>query len=193
MEGNWIPLSWAERRDLLHLARESIGVALRGDAPPCLATPTPSLLRPCGAFVSLHLHGDLRGCVGTLTAEHPLHESVARLAVAAAFDDPRFLPLTDAELAHVLIEISRLSPPMPTSAGEIVVGHHGVCMVFQERRAVFLPQVAELYSWDRERLLDELCRKAHLPANMWRHPACELFCFEAEVFGEGNLATADEL
>jgi len=67
-------------------------------------------------------------------------------------------------------------------------GVHGVCIASGEHRAVFLPQVATTHNWDRDTLLDELCRKAFLPTNAWRHPGCDLLVFVAEVFGEHEPA-----
>jgi len=187
MEPNWTPLTTAERSELLRTARDSIAAALRGDAAPPCASPTPSLKARNGVFVSLHAHEELRGCVGTLTADRPLHESVGRLAVVAAFDDPRFAPVNESELTAIAIEISRLTDPIRVQADEIVVGRDGVCIVHRSRRAILLPQVAPHYGWDRERLLCELCRKADLSPDAWRH-AGELFRFEAEVFGDEGVA-----
>ena len=179
-------LTAVERRALLWLARTSIRTAL-GD--PVSAVPielTPALLEPAAAFVSLHQENRLRGCVGTVTPDKPLHETVAHMALCAAFEDPRFTPMSAAELPAVDIEISRLSEMVPTRAEQVRPGLHGVCVARGERRAVFLPQVASQHQWDRETLLDELCRKALLPADAWRQSECSLMVFLAEVFGEGE-------
>jgi hypothetical protein len=182
------PLTPDERQCLLRLARRSIDAVLQGVPLPSLPDPTPALAECGGVFVSLHVHGRLRGCVGTLNTDRPLHERVAQMALEAAFDDPRFLPLTPEELPEIEIEISRLLPPQPTRPEEVVPGRDGVCVARGEQRAVFLPQVAERYGWTREQLLSELCHKAHLPPDAWQHPECELLRFEAEVFGEDDLA-----
>jgi uncharacterized protein len=179
------PLTLAERRDLLSLARESIRAALQSDQPPIPAQLTPALDDPGAAFVSLHEGTRLRGCIGTLTADRPLYLTVSQMAVAAACDDPRFPPLSLAELAAVVIEISRLGPLIPALPGQVCPGRHGVCLHTGERRGVFLPQVALQYHWDRETLLRELCLKALLPPDAWLEPDTTLMVFEAEVFGEG--------
>ncbi len=181
-------LTHAERRDLLWLARASIRTVL-GDAvsAPSIAL-TPALLEPAAAFVSLHQEGRLRGCVGSVTADKPLHETIAHMALCAAFEDPRFTPLAAAELPAVAIEISRLSGMVPARAEQVRPGVHGVCVARGEHRAVFLPQVAPQHHWDRNTLLDELCRKALLPADAWRQPGCSLMVFVAEVFAEGEGA-----
>lgn len=179
-----IPLTTSERLELLWLARESIRSALHKAALPLPRVLTAALRDPGAAFVSLHIDNDLRGCVGTLLAEHSLHITVAQRARSAAFDDPRFSRLTEAELASVEIEISRLSPLVPARPQDVRVGVHGVCISAGERRGVFLPQVALRYDWDRETLLRELCQKALLPPDAWQWPHTSVEIFEAEVFGE---------
>ena len=174
---------------LLHLARAAIEAALSGAPPPTPAMMTPALAMPSGVFVSLHEHGQLRGCVGTLSTDRSLHERVAQMAVEAACDDPRFLPLERQELGALEIEISRLTPPVPAKPEEIVPGRDGVCVTCGERRALFLPQVATRYGWSREQLLGEVCHKAHLPFDAWRRPNCELLRFEAEVFDENEAVS----
>jgi AmmeMemoRadiSam system protein A len=180
----FLPLTSAERHELLWLARQSIHAALHGATAPECRVLTPALDSPGAAFVTLHYQGHLRGCIGTLAAERPLHRTVAQMALSAAFDDPRFPSLTKGELPGVVIEISRLSPPVPTVPDEICPGRHGVCLTQGEHRGVFLPQVALEYHWDRQTLLRELCRKALLPPDAWRQPGTTLMIFEAEVFGE---------
>lgn len=178
------PLTAVERSALLWLARASIRGAFDPPAPPPQIALTQRLLEPTAAFVSLHCEGRLRGCVGTVTADKPLYEAVGRMARAAAFDDPRFPAVAAAEVSTIDIEISRLSRMVPAQPEDVQPGVHGVCVASSEHRAVFLPQVATTHNWDRDMLLDELCRKALLPANAWRQPGCDLLVFVAEIFGE---------
>jgi uncharacterized protein len=185
-----ILLTPAERRVLLMLARESLEMALQGLDVPRLAEPTVALLEYTGAFVSLHQGERLRGCVGTIAAERPLYVAVARMARAAAFDDPRFPPLTAIELSDVTIEVSRLSPTMPARPEDVQPGHHGVCVQHGVHRAVFLPQVATHYGWNRETLLNELCGKALLPEDAWRQAETCITVFVAERFSEADTEGA---
>jgi len=187
MESDWTPLTITERRALLRLARDSIAANLQRAPAPHLAVLTASLSAPAGVFVSLHVASDLRGCVGTLAADRALHESVIHLAVVAAFNDPRFPPLSRPELPATDIEISRLTAPRPTAADEIVIGRDGVCVVLGERRGLLLPQVAREHGWDADRLLSEVCRKAQLPPTAWQRPDCELLRFEAEIFSDRSV------
>ena len=178
------PLTPDERAALLWLARGGIDAALRGAASPLLTDVTAALAAPTAAFVSLHRDGRLRGCIGTLVADQPLHAAVVRMAVSAALDDPRFEALTPAELPDLAIEISRLSPLVPARPEQVCPGRHGVAIRLGVQRGVFLPQVASHYGWDRETLLSELCLKALLLPHAWENPEAELLIFEAEVFGE---------
>jgi AmmeMemoRadiSam system protein A len=183
-----IPLTVAERQTLLALARASIAAALRGGEVPCLVDPSP-LLRECaGAFVSLHEGRQLRGCVGTVAAERPLHENVARMARSAAFEDPRFPPMSADELQKVTIEISRLGRLFEVAPEEVQPGVHGVWVQQGAARAVFLPQVALHHGWDRETLLSELCCKAALAPQAWKQSDVHLRVFLAEVFSEAESA-----
>jgi len=136
--------------------------------------------------VTLKKNGQLRGCIGDFSADEPLWEKVKKMALAAAFDDPRFLPLSPEELEEIKIEISVLSPMRKVnSVEEIEMGKHGVYLKYGQRSATFLPQVAEETGWSREEFLTNLCvEKAGLPADCWRHPEVELFTYTAEVFQE---------
>ncbi len=178
------PLTDSERRELVRIARDSIRAAVQGRAVPTNSTNTPTLNQPAAVFVSLHHNGRLRGCIGSMTAAHPLWEAVARMAVSAARDDPRFRPLTEDELGGMEIEISRLGPLIPATAEQICLGRHGVYLINGGNHAVFLPQVALQQHWDRDTLLSELCLKALLPADAWKESATTLMLFEAEVFSD---------
>jgi len=183
-----IPLTPAERRLLLQIARQSIRAELLGEAAPTPAGLTSPLETAGTAFVSLHQGGELRGCIGSLTADAPLHATVARVARSAAVEDPRFPPLTVSEVSGLDIEISRLSALVPVPPEAVVPGLHGVSIACQGRRAVFLPQVATKYGWDRETLLRELCQKAHLAPDAWRSPEAHVSVFVAEVFSDADAA-----
>jgi AmmeMemoRadiSam system protein A len=136
-----------------------------------------------GAFTTLHLHGKLRGCIGYVIATSPLYEAVIDTAAAAAFEDPRFDPVREAEAPDLQIEISVLSPMSAIAPEDVVVGKHGL-MVFQYgRRGLLLPQVPLEWGWDREAFLSQTCHKAGLPLNAWKRGAT-IEAFTAEVFGE---------
>jgi AmmeMemoRadiSam system protein A len=150
----------------------------------------PALLAPSGAFVTLLLDGDVRGCVGTVDAHRPLLETVVDVAVQAAVSDPAFPPLSLRELSRTDIELSVLTPFRPIAAAEVVPGRHGLYLVRGPRRSVLLPQVARQFRWSRAELLQQLSRRAGLEEDAWERPDVRLFAFEAEVFS--NLGMLED-
>jgi AmmeMemoRadiSam system protein A len=113
----------------------------------------------------------------------PLWVNVRDSAVAAARDDPRFLPVAPSELAALAIEISVLEPPRPVAEPEeFVAGRHGIVVERGGCRALLLPQVAGEMGWTENQMLDAVCRKAGLRPDAWRDPATHLFVFESVCF-----------
>jgi AmmeMemoRadiSam system protein A len=172
----------AQRERLLAHAREAATTAARGERP--ASSPAPAgLERPGAAFVTLHVRGELRGCIGTFHADDSLWVTVREMATAAATRDPRFRPLGARELDDLSVEISVLGPPRRAAdPREIEIGRHGLEIRRGRRRGLLLPQVATENDLDRERFLAETCRKAGLPSDAWRDPETELWLFEAQVF-----------
>jgi len=180
-----MPTAAHDRALLLKLAREAIQAYL-GVAPAHVPAAGGVLGEPGGAFVTLHKHGELRGCIGHIEANEPLGKVVTRCAVAAASTDPRFPPITADELRQIEIEISLLGPLEPIDGpGEIEVGRHGLVVEQGWQRGLLLPQVAPEWNWDADAFLAHTCHKAGLPPDAWKHGA-RIFRFEAEVFGEGE-------
>jgi len=174
-------LTQVEKDYLIELVRLSI----RSRFDPGVRLPAPiseTLEKHCGAFVTLKRHGRLRGCIGHIVGDKPLRETVAEMAQAAAFNDPRFPPLTPDEFAELDVEISILSPLSRCQAMDVKLGRHGLLVRRGEHSGLLLPQVAREYGWDRETFLTQTCLKAGLPPAAWQDQATEIFCFEAEVF-----------
>lgn len=171
-----------ERAVLLHLAHESILSALEGRDIP-LDPPTDHLGEPRGAFTTLHLGGQLRGCVGYVLPVSPIYRAVADTARAAAFEDTRFHPVTLPEASHLQIELSILSPPQPIPAEAVEIGRHGLLISMAGRRGLLLPQVPAEHNWDRITFLEQTCRKAGLPLDAWKNGAT-IEAFTAEIFGD---------
>ncbi|MFZ0818094.1 MAG: AmmeMemoRadiSam system protein A [Candidatus Sulfotelmatobacter sp.] len=171
-----------ERAILLRLAHDSISFALeKRDI--SFDPPTTHLAEPRGAFTSLYLRGELRGCVGYVLPTSSVYRAVAETARAAAFEDNRFPPVTQEEAAHLEIELSILSPPLPIHAEEIEVGRHGLLISQHGRRGLLLPQVPVEHQWDRITFLEQTCRKAGLPLDAWQKGA-SIEAFTAEIFGD---------
>ena len=148
--------------------------------------PDPALLADGACFVTLWQgeHGSLRGCRGEVAAHQPLIRSVAHMALAAALDDPRFRPLTAAEVPGLLIEISVLTPLEPIKPEAVEIGRHGLLLARGSHRGLLLPEVAVEHHMDAETFLDALCWKAGLPDGAWRDPAAALWAFETEAWEE---------
>ena len=150
------------------------------------------LIRPGGAFVTLHRRGRLRGCIGQITSTVPLVQVVAYSAKAAALEDSRFEPVRPEEVADISIELSILALPHDISCGEIEPGRHGLIVSHGWRRGVLLPQVAAEHRWTSTRFLEETCVKAGLEPNAWQDPATQIQAFTAEVFSETSLTKEEE-
>jgi uncharacterized protein len=175
-----------ERRILLRIAHEAILSAFTGRSPG--AAPSPHLSDPRGVFTTLYLDGDLRGCVGYALPIAPLYRAVSETARAAAFEDSRFLPVTEEEAPRLDVSLSVLSPLFPVQAEQVEVGRHGLVICLGARRGLLLPQVPVEYDWDRETFLEQTCRKAGLPCDAWQKGA-SLEAFTAEVFGDGDVSS----
>jgi len=140
-----------------------------------------------GIFVTLHRGGQLRGCIGYIQGFKPLAQAVGEMALAAAFGDPRFPPVTAAELPELDVEISVLTPLRRISdPSEIDIGEHGLYIVRGPHSGLLLPQVATEYGWGRETFLQHTCLKAGLPETAWQDPESEIYLFGAQIFGEAS-------
>jgi AmmeMemoRadiSam system protein A len=172
-----------EQRALVDIARTAVTRSVMGrpiEIPAAAPFPEAS-----GAFVTLKRHGQLRGCIGTLECRRTLGEEVARVAVSAAREDPRFQPVGAAELDGLDVEVSVLGPLEridPLDPAAIVIGRHGLVVEQGARRGLLLPQVATEWNWGREEFLSQTCVKAGLPADAWRRGAT-VYRFAADVFG----------
>lgn len=182
-----------ERLQLLALARESIRRRLL-DAHELIPTredfPDDKFWQDQGVFVTLTEHGELRGCIGTIMPVSPLVTAVASNALSAAFDDPRFEPVEEAEFASLHIEVSLLSVPADLAfssltdlKSRLAATHPGVILRRGPYQATFLPQVWEQLP-DVEGFLDALCRKAGLRPENLSQPGLSVFTYTVEAFSE---------
>ena len=178
-------LTEKQKKRLLEIARQTIEAYVRTGERLDFEENDPALLETKGAFVTLHLHKDLRGCIGNIVGQGPLYLTVRDMAIASATEDPRFSPVKESELDDIDIEISVLSIPAKTTDPETIqMGKHGVIVRQGLRGGVYLPQVAVEMGWSREEFLSSLCEeKAGLPSDAWKKGA-ELQIFTAEVINE---------
>jgi AmmeMemoRadiSam system protein A len=177
-------LSDLEKKALLALARETIRgrfAASRGQVPPVAG---PACAEKRGVFVTLHRDGELRGCIGYPLPMKPLWEAVQEMALAAAFEDPRFPALAAGELEALDIEISVLTVPRKVAGpGDVLVGRDGIIVSKGFQRGLLLPQVPLEQGWDLEQYISYGCRKAGLAADEWKQ-GVQIETFQAIVFGE---------
>ncbi len=180
-----------QRAALLSIARRNIESCLSGEPSKQVTVEDPDLARRGGAFVTLTRKGKLRGCIGYSEPLYPMHEAVARCAVAAATQDSRFSRVTRDELSELEISISVLSPLQKLdNVDNLEPGRHGLMIVGKDSRGLLLPQVAAERGWDRKTFLAETCRKAGLPADAWQGQGVDIFVFEAEIFPEKEPGSA---
>lgn len=185
-------LTVEEQKTLLRMAREAMEYAVRGKKPP---PPDPSALTPGlreqgASFVTLTIHGQLRGCIGALEAYQPLADDVREHAVAAALEDPRFPQVREDELGRIQVEVSRLTRPVPleyTDADDLLTKLRphvdGVILKDGYRRATFLPQVWEKLP-DPSEFLDNLCWKMGAGRDRWRRRHLEVLVYQVDEFHE---------
>lgn len=182
-------LSDNEKSDLLAVARKSVETAVKEGRiyePP--AAPSDDLDQERGVFVTISESGALRGCVGYTSASKPLYIAVRDTAMFAALRDPRFLPVTAAELPQLEYEISVLSPlHRVTEIEQIKVGEDGLLMKNGANQGLLLPQVPVEQKWDRRKFLERTCAKAGMRSDCWKDENTDIFMFTAVVFGESHL------
>jgi len=184
-----IELSNEQQVKLLELARRTIGDALGLEdvaAEPEFEDAVFS--EKCGAFVTLHIRGNLRGCIGYIEGIKNIPDTIKDMALSSAFRDPRFRPLTKDEYRDIDIEISVLSPiEKVEDIKDIKVGRDGLIMTKGYNRGLLLPQVPVEQGWDRDTFLSHTCYKAGLPGDSWKKGGVLIEKFSAQIFSEREL------
>ncbi len=170
-----------DRAMLLTIAREAIESHLKNE--PYFPPIRENLEAQRGLFVTLKIDGQLRGCIGLIRSRDPLYKAVAEMAVAAAFDDPRFPPVTAVEFDRLEYDISVLSPLQRVRGIEdIEVGRDGLMIKLDLHSGLLLPQVATENGWAKAEFLEQTCLKAGLPKNSYKNKQAEVYRFSADVF-----------
>jgi AmmeMemoRadiSam system protein B/AmmeMemoRadiSam system protein A len=188
-KGTDFSLSGREKDELLKIARASVETRIRERKIYLVgSTGLPRLEEDRGAFVTLKEHGQLRGCIGYITPMKPLAETVRDVAAYAAVEDPRFQPVSAAELPLLQYEVSVLSPLRRVlDIKQIKVGKHGLIIKKGNIEGLLLPQVPVEENWDRDTFIEQTCVKAGLPRQAWKDDDTDMFMFTALVFGEHTL------
>lgn len=177
-------LSQEEKENLLKLARASIEKRLFGETKIEMKTDFPIFHEKRAAFVTLHINGNLRGCIGQIIATNKLLDTIKEMSVSAAFSDPRFPSLSKNEYPKIDIEISVMTPLSEAESWKDVrVGVHGIIISKGYHKGVLLPQVATEYGWNTETFISHGCMKAGLPEDEYKR-GVKVEIFAANVFGE---------
>lgn len=178
-------ISIEEKNILLTAARQSIGSLFNGQEPE-----EPDFLKhpvfkeKLGAFVTLTINHQLRGCIGYIIGREPLFQTICAAAIHAAVNDPRFSALKKSEFEKIHIEISILSEFVPIkSYDEIILGKHGLYLD-EGGGGLLLPQVATEHKMNRDEFLCALCNKAGFYSEFWKERMLKIKVFTANVFSE---------
>ncbi len=171
--------------EILRLARQTIENSVQGKAEPDFKPAAAVFEEKLGVFVTLKRKGRLRGCIGYVEGTKPLYEAIPKMARAAAFEDPRFPPLSQDELTDLEIEVTLLSPlKQIKKLEEIEVGRHGILMRAGFNQGLLLPQVAVEEKWDRETFLMHTCLKAGLNPDAYKKQGIDIYIFEGHIIKE---------
>jgi len=177
------------KRILLDIARNSIKRYMYNDRFSLPSEYDNELKISVGVFVTLTIQGELRGCIGYVTGVKPLINSVFEMAREAAFDDPRFHPLTKEELEEIDIEISVLTPLEKVASDyKAIIGVDGLIVRKGYRSGLLLPQVAVEWRYDSEQFIQQTCLKAGMNRKCYTDKDVEIFKFQAEIFNEKEFA-----
>ncbi len=183
-----------EGERLVRAARHTIELTLKSPRfkKAIVADSVKDLTERDGIFVTIESYptGALRGCIGFPRAIAPVGEAVVEAARATAFEDPRFVPISDKELDRLIIEVSVLTAPEEITGAasqrykKIKVGKDGLIAKYGLYEGLLLPIVAVEQKWNEKRFLDESCMKAGIPQNSWMQQNVKMYRFQTQVFKE---------
>ncbi|MFP4376240.1 MAG: AmmeMemoRadiSam system protein A [Spirochaetales bacterium] len=186
-----IEIRAGDARSLLTYAEAVLVSTVRNTPAP--ARPEIEILRePLGAFSTLRIRDELRGCIGMFASSRPLEAILDQVIRDSALSDHRFYPVNEHELSDIELELSLLSPARTVkSTQEIKLGTHGVILNVDGRRSVFLPEVATEQGWDLETTLSMLARKAGLMTDAWKSPGASFSVFNTAKIGRSKKEGGD--
>jgi AmmeMemoRadiSam system protein B/AmmeMemoRadiSam system protein A len=184
-----LALTAEDKQKLLEISRNTLNEYITTGKIPVIQEDglNDKMMTCCGAFVSLHINGKLRGCIGNFSQDIPLYKVVQEMTISSATRDYRFKPVEETDLKKIDIEISVLTPLKKiNSIDEIILGRHGIYIRKGERTGTFLPQVAKQTGWALEDFLGHCARdKAGIGWEGWKN--ADLFTYEAIIFGELDI------
>ena len=185
-------LNLEQGKKLIKLARDSILASFSGKTPRVSAAIEKEFGEARGVFVTLNKNNQLRGCIGYPEPVMPLFEAVVNAAKSAASSDPRFPPVEKVEFEGITVEVSVLTLPRMIEIrnpedyfAKIKIGRDGLIVRGTYQSGLLLPQVAVEYRWDAKTFLEQTCRKANLPANLYNDfNQVRVYSFQSQVFSE---------
>jgi len=179
-------LTQKDKKDLLHIARETLENYIKTGKRPTIDTSnfSPTIKQNCGAFVTLKINENLRGCIGRFNPEEPLYKIIQEMTISSATQDYRFKAVSKSELNDINIEISVLSPLKKINSSEdFILGKHGIYMTKGNSSGTFLPQVADETGWTKEEFLGHCAQdKAGIGWDGWKQAT--LYVYTAIILGE---------
>lgn len=187
------PLNDEEAQLALKIVRQNIESYLNDQYYDYEGELPPIFNEKLGAFVTLNIHGSLRGCIGYSEPYEKLIDALMDVSLAAAFDDPRFYPVSKSEMDEIEIEISVLTKPQEVLVenyedylSKIEIGKDGLIIEKGYNKGLFLPQVPIEQNWDMDEYLTNICYKAGLHSDAWKDDDSKLYIFQAQVFSENK-------
>ena len=178
-------------KKLIELAKKTISLRLDGKESKVSEELKKEFIDKRGAFVTLTIDGELRGCIGIVEAIYPLWQTIVHAAESAAFGDPRFGPLSKDEFENVKAEISILTDAELIKASKaedylkkIKIGVDGLIVDGEYGKGLLLPQVATEWRWNVKDFLEHTCEKAGLHRGAWKDLDNKIYKFQAQIFTE---------
>ncbi|MBQ9026207.1 MAG: TIGR00296 family protein [Methanobrevibacter sp.] len=175
---------------LLEIAKNTVATYLETNRRPFIPQDCPEELKEeLGVFVTINKKKRLRGCIGYPEPVKSLIESTIDVAIAAAFDDPRFPELKEEEFGDIEFEVTVLTQPELIEVAhpdqyldEIEIGRDGLIIQKGYARGLLLPQVAPENGFTKEEFLDHTCMKAGISADSWMDESCDVYKFQGQIF-----------
>ncbi|MBN1447379.1 MAG: AmmeMemoRadiSam system protein A [Bacteroidetes bacterium] len=181
-----LTLSIAERTRILHAAEQAVADAVTGSAP-APSSPLPEIAIS-GLFVTVHVNGALRGCIGFLAMQGSFEETLREAARRAVTEDYRFLPVEKEELPDCTVDVTLLGPlELLRDPTDFDIGKHGLVLESHGRRGLLLPQVAVEHHWNKTQFLEGLCRKTMVDSDAWKKPETRIFRFEGMIIRASDV------
>jgi len=172
-------------KDLARLGREAIQKYFEGSTVEVSERLKRKYADKAGIFVTLHHFNEQRGCIGFIEPMFPIWEGVINAALAAAFNDPRFMPLSAEELEECKIEVAVVEKPTPVKdIKEIEIGKHGLIVQKEHRTGLILPEVFCEYQVNAREALEMVCRNAGLHQDSWQEKDVTVLKFSTKKVKE---------